>query len=280
MALDVLKCLSPTLLSRFARLRRPARYCVLFVLLTSIPLFCQQPQSDPQAVALAGQAISALSGGTSIFDVTLTANVTTIAGSETLSGQGTLLAKGVSESRVDLVLSNSNRSDIRNSVNSPHGAWIGPDGVSHPYAPQNCWTDATWFFPVLSSLAMADPSVVLSYAGLETRAGRSVQHLRSYRYVPAKSAFTTTLIEQQSTVDYYLDANSSFLLAMTFNAYSDDDQGVSFPVEVDFSNYQIVNGAQVPRHIQKLLNGGLVLDIVVTGVALNSGLADQLFAIQ
>lgn len=254
----------------------------LLLLLASATFLVSQntpPQSDPQAVALAQQAIAVLTNGVAISDVTLTGNVTWTAGSDAQMGTGALLAKGVSKSRIDLSFTGSNRRDIRNSSGSPQGVWIGPDGVSNAYAPQNCWTDTAWYFPALSSLTLADPSIVLSYVGSETRAGTSVHHLRSYRYVAAKSTATTILIQQQSTVDYYFDTNSLLPISITFNAYSDDDIRVSFPVEIDFSNYQTINGAQIPMHIQKSLNGGLVLDIIVTGVTLNSGLSDQLFAI-
>jgi hypothetical protein len=51
-------------------------------------------------------------------------------------------------------------------------------------------------------------------------------------------------------------------------------------VEVDFSNYQATNGTQVPRHIQQYVQGTLTLDLVLTGVSLNSGLPDSDFNIQ
>src|SRR5207245_1234877 len=102
------------------------------------------------------------------------------AGSDIEMGTGTFLAKGTGESRVNLSLSGGNKSYIRNSSGaSPAGAWLGSDGIWHPYALHNCWTDAGWFFPVLSSLSAASPNITLSYVGLENRAGVSVYHLRS-----------------------------------------------------------------------------------------------------
>jgi hypothetical protein len=240
-----------------------------------------QPPSDPQAVALAAQSMAAMTGGTAITDVTLTGNVTSISGSETQAGTGTFLAKGASESRIDLTLNGGNRSDIRNGTSGfPEGTWAGSDGVSNAYASQNCWTDAGWFFPAFSWLSGSDPAVVLSYVGLESRSGASVQHIRSYRYVPDKNSSTTTLLQQQSTIDFYLDASSSLPVAISFNVHPDDDSNVNFSVEVDFSNYQLNNGAQIPMRIQRYLQGGLVLDLVVTGVSLNSGLPDSDFTIQ
>ncbi len=235
------------------------------------------PVSDPQALSLAAQSLAAMTGATAVSDVTLTGNVTWVAGSDMETGTGAFLAKGTGESRVDLTLSGGKRSDIRNSSNGvPQGAWIWNGGASSAYALHNCWTDATWFFPALTSLAASDPSIVLSYVGLESRSGAYVQHLHSYRYAGNSAALT----KQWSTMDFYLDAASLLPFAVMFNVHADNDANINIPVEVDFSNYQLSNGFQVPTHIQKYLQGGLVLDFVVTGVVVNSGLPDSEFSIQ
>jgi len=41
-----------------------------------------------------------------------------------------------------------------------------------------------------------------------------------------------------------------------------------------------VNGIQVPLRIQRLVQNGLAVDLVLTGAAFNSGLSDSLFAVQ
>src|SRR5437667_12398142 len=83
------------------------------------------PVSDPRALTLAAQSIAAMTGGNALSDITLTGNVTWIAGSDIQTGIGNFLAKGTSQSRVDLTLSGGNRSDIRNSSSGfPQGAWI------------------------------------------------------------------------------------------------------------------------------------------------------------
>jgi len=250
-------------------------------LFSSFALAQTQPQSDPQALSLATQSMATLTGGTSITDATLNGNVSWIAGSDTQTGTGTFLAKGVSESRYDLILNGGNQSDIRNASNgSPAGAWVGSDGVSHSYASQNCWTDSAWFFPALSALSNADLSVVLTYVGPETRLGVSVQHLQAYRFVPAKSSATTALLQQESTTDFYLNAVSLLPVATTFKVHPDDDSSVNLAVEVDYSSYQASNGAQLPMRVQRYLQGELILDLSVTAVSLNSGIPDSDFTIQ
>ena len=51
-------------------------------------------------------------------------------------------------------------------------------------------------------------------------------------------------------------------------------------MEIRFEDYLVVNGIQVPFHVQRLLNGGLSLDVVVTNVVFNSGLSDSAFNVQ
>ena len=164
-----------------------------------------------------------------------------------------------------------------NSSGVPLGTWTAPDGSVNYYAPQNCWSDTSWFFLEESSLLgpIVNPNVVLSYVGTETRNGSSVQHIQSNIYVPAQQ-----ILQPQSTMDFYLDATSSLPVAVVYNEYPDDDPNTAIPIEIDFLNYQSSGGMQVPLRIQRLVQNDLFLDVSVTSVTINSGLPDSLFTIQ
>jgi hypothetical protein len=257
----------------------------LLVLAGSAFLFSQnqQPASDPQAVSLATHAMTALMNGVAVGDVTLSGNVVWTSGTNIESGTATAYGKTNADSRLDLALSNGKRSELRNSAGgSPQGAWIKPTGQSTPSAFQNCWTDAVWFFPALTSLSVvnSDPTLVLVYIGLETQSGRSVQHIQSYHYIGTKVPKATNFMQQISTVDYYLDAQTLVPMSITFNAHPDDGTDANIAVQVDFANYQLVNGILVPFHVTKLWQGNTLLDFTVTNVAVNSSLLDSLFSIQ
>ena len=262
------------------------RSFLLFLILASSQfLFSQNqvPVSDPQAVALATRAVAALSGGVAVSDVTLTGNATWIAGSDIETGSATLQAKGIGESRVELNLTGGTRTEIRNDIAGvfPQGAFIENNGSQQPRAMHNCWTSAGWFFPALSLLSeSSDPTLIFSYVGQESRGAASVQHLRVYRYLAGKRPSFISLTQKVSTTDFYLDSASLLPVALTFNAHPDDDANTDISLEIDFSNYQPVDGVQTPLHIQKLISGGLALDLVVTSVSLNSGLPDSVFTIQ
>lgn len=257
-----------------------ARFAVAapLILLLAVLVSAQNPpQSDPQAVAFASQSIAALTGGNGISDVTLTGTVTWN-GSGSDSGTATLRALGTGESRMDLVLTNGTRTEIRDaSTGMPLGQWLA-NGASGLFAPQNCATDAVWFFPALGSLANG-PNVVLSYVGQEMRGEVSVQHLQSYIYQSSGGVQPGPTYQQLSTSDFYLDAGTLLPVATVFNAHPDDNANTNLRVEIDFSNYQAVNGFLVPMHIQRFLQGSLTVDLAMSSTVFNAGLPLSVFAI-
>jgi hypothetical protein len=259
---------------------RPAFVTVFAILLLPYCSSAQsQPPSDPQAVAYASQSIAALTGGTSISDITLTGNVTWTGSAASESGTATLLALGTSESKMTLALPDGTRTEIRDSsTGTAQGQWISESGASGLFAPQNTMTDAVWFYPALGSLA-AGPNVVLSYVGLETRNGESVQHIQSYIFQSAPSGGGGPTAQQLSTIDFYLDATTLLPSATVFDAHPDNNASSNIVIEVDFSNYQTISGVNVPMHIQKSSQGSILIDLTVTGASFNSGLPLSDFSI-
>jgi hypothetical protein len=245
-------------------------------LLSSFPFLAalsSSAQSSQQALQYAAQSISALTGGTAVSDITLTGTATRTVGTSVGTGSATFYAKGEYESRIDMVLSSGNRSEIINTSNpsnGPEGEWIDANGNANPYSPFNCMTDPVWFYDALSSLALTNNSnQVLSYIGLENLNGESVEHLNS---IWNGSTLTS--------MDFYLDATTFLPAAANLNIHPDSDATTNIPVQVLFSNYQSVNGILVPFHIQELLSGTVLLDFTTTSAVINSGLSDSLFTIQ
>ena len=100
------------------------RLAIVVFLLSLIAIAQNPPASDPLAVALAQQSVTALTGGGAILDVTLNTNVLSIYGSDSENGTGVFSAKGTGESRIDLNLNGGSRSDVRYLISGyPAGAW-------------------------------------------------------------------------------------------------------------------------------------------------------------
>lgn len=261
---------------------------LVFLLLVSVPASSQTVSQavatkDPTAVKLLSASVSALANGTSINDVTLTGTVTRTAGSDVETGSVTLSALGGTAGRIDFVLSGGNRSEIVNQTQgAPAGRWSEPDGTTHPMAPHNCWIPAGWFVPALAlAEALNDPSVMVTYIGQETQDGLVVQHVRFTRLLAAQSGSATApaAMESLNVADVYLDASNGRPVELDFNIHPDDNAAVNLAVEVQYSNYQQLNGILVPEHIEKLINNSLFLDMHITSANLNANLSPSDFAV-
>jgi hypothetical protein len=270
---------------------RPFRSGLLLIAF-SMSLWAQQATptsnspttSDPQAVALLRQAFAVLTGGVPVSDVTLTGTARRIAGSDDETGTATLTAMATGSSKLNLSLPSGANIEIRNSAPSgqtpqPAGAWSGPDGVLHAMTQQNVMTDATWFFPALTAGSISSQGFQLSYLGQETHNGLSALHVAVCQIFPGL-AQVPPLLQHLTQMDVYLDPTTSVPVALDFNVHPDDNSAVDIPVEIRFSSYREVNGIEVPFHVQKYLNDGLVLDLQFNNAVLNSGLTAASFQLQ
>lgn len=233
-----------------------------------------QPASDPQAVALAEQSVAAITGRIGVTDVTLIGNV---AWRGQASGTFRLVALGNGESRMDLSLSNGTETEIRDAQTGvSRGKWATPDNRSGKLAFHNTLTDAAWFFPALGSLAMK-PNVVLTYVGQEMHEGSSVQHIHSHVYQTGPSSKYGP--QHLSDMDFYLDSGTLLPVFVTFNVHPDNNAYIDLLTKVEFSQYEKINGVEVPTHIRRYQQGYLMLDLSVTGATFNSGPLLSLFAV-
>jgi hypothetical protein len=233
---------------------------------------------DPQALAVANKALQVLAPMIALSDITLEGTVSRTAGSDYQSGTFTFQASGNGKSLEALNLDGGQRQQVRNGA---VGYLIDPNGHQRPLAIHNCWTDAPWFYPALSLQALAsDPQVSIVYVGMENREGMALHHLRLYRTVPGQTPKMTAEIQHLSTTDLFLDATSYLPLVVAFQTHPDVDLNLDIPVEIQFADYRLVNDIMVPFHIQKLLQGTLLLDIRLSNAVVNSGLSDSLFAVQ
>jgi hypothetical protein len=228
------------------------------------------PRRDPQAALVATRSLAALTGTTTLADMTLQGSVAYSAGSDEDTGTVTLLASGNLASNLSLNLIGGPRNEIRNG---PAGVWSGTDGVQYAMALHNCWPDAGWFYPGLSFAALAtDTGLGLAYIGPEAKNGFSVIHIQLFRVVSNAPQDFTAAVQTLSTEDLYVDASSALPLFLDYNVHPDSDYNHSIPVEIAFSGYQPMGGISVPSRVQKYFNGTLLLDLSIASAAINSGL--------
>jgi hypothetical protein len=226
------------------------------------------------------RALGALTKGAPLQDITLTGTVRRIAGSDNDTGTAVLKALASGASRMELSLSSGPRSEIQNTSGaSPAGTWSGPDGVAHPISFHNLLTETAWFFPAFPITHGLSAGYVASYVGNEMRNEQAVEHLTISQTSTLQTPPGAPTMAHLSQMDFFLDSTTFLPAAVTFNIHPDDNALLDIPIEIRFSDYRTVNGVQVPFHVQKFLNNGLVLDLQFETAVLNTGLAASQFQV-
>jgi hypothetical protein len=212
-----------------------------------------------------------------------------------------LKATVVGDSRLDLSLPSGNRAEIRNHSALPisqptgvpagstlelqaTGAWSGPDGVLHGMANHNVMTDAAWFFPAATlTNALSSQGYLLSYVGQETYEGQPLIHVQISQPIPVNAnapQHSAKLTQHLTEEDLYVDPITLFPLVLGFTIHPDGNALSDIPMEIHFSDYRVVNGVQVPFHVQRYLNKGLALELQFDTAMLNSGISETAFELK
>jgi len=238
--------------------------------------------SSSQAVTLLAQTAAALTGNVALSDVTLSGTVQYIAGSDDESGTAVLKAIAAGASSVNLSLPDGPRSEILNtSVAPPAGSWSGPDGVPHAMVFHNLLIGPAWFFPAFTiAQGLSAYGYVATYIGPETHNGEAVQHVSLHQPAPLSNPPGGVTFEHLTQVDLFLDSTTLLPSAIDFNIHPDNNALLDIPVEIRFSNYTPVSGAQVPFHVQKYINNTLNFDFQAQSVTFNTGLVASTFSAQ
>jgi len=182
------------------------------------------------------------------------------------------------QSRVEFSFPSGPRAETCDaSGDTPSGSWTGTDRAVHPIAYHNLRTEPAWFHPAfLLGHALAPGGFKFSYVGREARADAAVHHFAVWQLqnlpadVPADIA---SQLQELTRTDVYLDASSLLPVAIAFATHPDNDMGLSIPIEIQFSDYRAVNGVRIPFQVQKFLNNGLILDLIVKEAQVNTGIA-------
>jgi hypothetical protein len=263
---------------------RVALLAVILLLATLLSSAAQQTSpASPQPLQILQQALSALNGSTQTRDVTLSGSAHYVAGSDDETGTAELTAIATGASSMKLSLSSGPRNEVRNlTVDPPTGTWSGPDGISHNIIYHNLLNEPSWFSPVAAiSRVLASPESAASFVGTETIDSQNVQHVSITQGPPASAASVIPAsLPHLTQVDLYLDSTSFLPAAMRFSIHPDDNALLDIPIEVRFSDYRNVSGTQIPFHVQRFLNNGLVLDLQFQSAVINSGITPNGLAIQ
>jgi hypothetical protein len=226
------------------------------------------------ATTLLNQISTAFSGGNVVHQVQLTGTASWHVGSLNDTGSATLSAATTGSSQLQLSLSSSG---TRTEAESGQGTnltctWAGQDGVAHAIDPGNCWRPVTWILPPLS----LQPSLLPSCLGAVDLGSTTVgfgtakyRHLQGELVLPDLTGPLTSDIMQRSTADLGLDPASLLPAVLSYSIRPDNGAPIPIAIEIHYSNYQAINGVQIPFTIQRYVNGSLQLEIDVSSAQVN-----------
>ena len=225
-------------------------------------------QTVQQAIS---KASAAFSQGKPVASITLAATAEWTAGSDKESGNATLHANADGSYSVQLQLDNGIRTESQTSFASgPSCTFSGQDAVVHASAGHNCMNGVAWFMPDISLFGGHQANSVATFLTAENNASQPFLHLRQQQ-TPQTSLDTSTqqLLVHLSTVDLYLDPLTSLPSIADFKIHPDQNAAADISVQVLFTNYQTIDGVQIPFRIQRYINGLLNLDLTVTHASAN-----------
>lgn len=141
--------------------------------------------------------------------------------------------------------------------------WSKKNGVEHSLSALDC-RHPNWFLPEISLSAPADKAEwLLTVRDTNT----TVPHLlfsQSYR-APRNLAAPPTL----TTMDLRLSKETLLPMEASYDVHAERRPSLRIPVSVTYEDYRVIQGVQVPFHIQKRINGTLVLDVRVSQATIN-----------
>ena len=138
-----------------------------------------------------------------------------------------------------------------------------------------CLKPVVWFLPEISlQTTMMPMGVGVADVGAGS-VGRvavgTYRHLQSQLVLADLPDDLMSQARQESTTDIGLDPKSLLPAVLLYKVHPDHgSQAVIIPIEVHFSNYQKVDGIEIPFLIQRFVNGSLQLEIKVDTAQITS----------
>jgi hypothetical protein len=238
-----------------------------------------QLTQDPQAVAVAQAAFTAMGGAQTIagYQDSLASGTATIStGGNPVSYPITMKSKGLRETRVELQMPKGANVRI---VNQGQGAILRPDGSVKTLYSNNTFYEHVNHVPILSVLAeYASGNVNLIYKGTVQIQSQS-EDVIEVDFVPNLDPVRGPLFASMSRTLYFVNQITRLVDKTQSTPFYEGDMKNTVTEEVYLTDYRSVNGLMVPFRQTVFTDGKLDSDITFTSVNLNVGLPDSDFVI-
>jgi hypothetical protein len=223
----------------------------------------QTSSSGPFSIAAAQ---SAFSGSTPVHQVTMSGTVNWTAGSLEDSGPVTLQASADGSWTTTMELGSGARVESQTAAGSSMTCQFQANSnkAAQMGRPDNCRRSLTWFLPPISF----QPSLKPSALTLQPLGSASAPELKTQlAFADISAAFANSTLDATAS-NVALDPNTLLPTSLSFNVFPDTGPAIPIPVRVEFSDYRLTSGAQVPYSIKRYLNGTLQAEITINSVSL------------
>jgi hypothetical protein len=243
-------------------------------------------QPNSQGATFLTQSLASLAAESPATDITLVGQITIfMPGGTTNSGTITMVARGDSEAEITMSLATGTSTEVRSISGNgvPAEMRTAPNGtVTHNPTGSLFTPHPAWFFPQFILRAQPQSNLSSAFIGSETRAGVPVNHIEVWQ-LPSSSSATAlpaNLMQRLTQYDLYLDPATALPVSTVYwvqPIYPNDPHAKFFhsdnrvPVEIQFSNYQTVQGIPVPHQLKAFLQGRQIYSIQLSSATINSG---------
>lgn len=236
----------------------------LFIVACALPTFGQSTvTSTSQLQTAQAQAESAVLGTSKPTSVVLRGTFTSSEGSLNQTGNAQLTVGSDGSYSIDLSRNVGAVNESRTVADGiPACTWTDQTSVVHKSAFLNCLPPA-WFFPGLALFSGASSSTSAAWTPSTYFTDALGNHLQFQFSLPLPAG-------QQEDPQFLKPFDLVLSPATNLPQYAlftvhPDNPGINadIPVKIAYLNYQSVSGVAIPFHIQRYVNGGLVLDLVI-----------------
>ena len=237
--------------------------------LLTLPVAAQTSNIQANASAILSQAANAFSTGKPVSQVQLTGSANWYAGSLKDSGTATLTASSTGAAQMQLSLAKKGSwTEAQTGIGSDMACqWAGTDGVANQGDLMNCLRSTVWFLPSISLQPGTIPTGVgVTDLGTGTVGPGTYRHLQSQMVLANMPNRLLSRSVEASTTDIGIDPNTLLPSVLCYQVHPDNGAQINIPIEVRYSDYRKVNGAEIPFLIQRYVNGSLQLEIQISSV--------------
>lgn len=239
---------------------------VLLLLVIGISLFSRpllaQTSSTTQTFLL--EASHAFGGNQPVSSVALIGDANFVAGGTRTTGAITLIARADGSSQFQFSAGTASRNELQDTFTNGQGCtWSGNDNIVHAAAGQNCMLPFAWFLPQPGLFSAELPgSGIFEVAVPASTTGQTVLHW-SPQSPPDFTSEQAALLSHAGSWDLYFDTGTLLPTEIRYAAHPDSNAALNIPVRIVYSDYRVVDGAEIPFRIRRYFNGVLSFDITI-----------------